>query len=321
MTIQEKVDRHNLKVQGIANLVKETAKTAKEGDYFSLRKASVSHTVPQPYNPKRHDKKINIKDLTEIIEIDPENNICTAESGVPFSKLVKATLKYNLVPICVSELKGITIGGAVAGCSVESMSYKYGGFYDSCLEFEVVTGKGEIIKCSLAENQDIFEMIHGSFGTLGILTLIKFKLIPAKPYIQVDYIKYNNFKEYMDAIRAHYEKQDIEMMDGLVHAPDNCLLCIGTFVDKAPYTNKYLYKIYYKSTMKRKKDYLKTSDYFFRYDSDAHWSTRNYGMENKIMRYIFGPFALGSTKIIKWAHRFPFKPKKAWFSKLKGTLT
>ena len=85
MTIQEKLDRHNLKVQGIANLVKETAKNAKEGEYFSLKKASVSHTVPQPYNPKRKDRKINIKDLTEIIEIDTKNNICIAESGVPFS--------------------------------------------------------------------------------------------------------------------------------------------------------------------------------------------------------------------------------------------
>ena len=28
------------------------------------------------------------------------------------------------------------------------------------------------------------------------------------------------------------------------------------------------------------------------------------------MRYLFGPFALGSTKVIKWANRWPFKPKK-----------
>jgi len=309
MTISEKIDQHNLKVQGIANLVKEFAKNAKEGDYFSLRKASVSHTVPQPYNPKRKDKKINIKDLTEVIEIDTKNNVCIAESGVSFSKLVKETLKYNLVPMTVSELMGITIGGAVAGCSVESMSYKYGGFYDSCLEFEIVTGEGEIIQCSNEEKEEIFEMIHGSFGTLGILTLIKFKLIPAKPFIRIDYIKYPNFKELMDAIRQHYEKRDIEMMDALVHSPDNCLLCVGTFVDEAPYLNKYLYQIYYKSTMKRKEDYLRTPDYFFRYDSDCHWSTRNFGLENKLLRYLLGPIALGSTKVIKWANRWPFKPK------------
>ena len=28
-------------------------------------------------------------------------------------------------------------------------------------------------------------MIHGSFGTLGILTKLTFRLVPAKPYVRV----------------------------------------------------------------------------------------------------------------------------------------
>jgi FAD/FMN-containing dehydrogenase len=310
MDISEKLSLHKLKVEKISSLVKDHASNVMEGDYFSLRKASVSHTVPQPYDPKHKQKKINIADLTEIIQIDPENQICIAESGVSFEKLVPATLKHGLVPMTVSELKGITIGGAVAGCSVESMSFKYGGFHDSCLEYEIITGVGEIITCIKDKNEETFEMIHGSFGTLGILTMIKFKLVPAKPFVKIDYVKYSSFDDLMEAIRNHYIKKDIEMMDALIHSPTNCLLCIGTFVDNPPYNNKYKYRIYYKSTIKRNEDYLRTEDYFFRYDADCHWSTRNYGMENKLLRLILGPFALGSTKVIKWANRFPFKPKK-----------
>ncbi len=114
-------------------------------------------------------------------------------------------MKYNLIPQCVSELKAITIGGAIAGCSVESMSYKYGGFFDSVLELELLTGTGDILNSSSNANSHLFNMMHGSFGTLGILTLIKFKLIPANPFVGMDYIHYPSFSELINAIQQHYE--------------------------------------------------------------------------------------------------------------------
>jgi hypothetical protein len=45
------------------------------------------------------------------------------------------------------------------------------------------------------------------------------------------------------------------------------VLCIGRFVDTAPYTHRYDWvRVYYKSTRTRREDYLRTADYFFRYD-------------------------------------------------------
>ena len=52
------------------------------------------------------------------------------------------------MPIVVPELKTITIGGAVAGCSIESMSFVHGGFHDTCLEYEVITATGEVLTCT-----------------------------------------------------------------------------------------------------------------------------------------------------------------------------
>ena len=44
-----------------------------------------------------------------------------AESGVTFVDLVRATLRRGLVPIIVPELKTITVGGAVSGCSIATV--------------------------------------------------------------------------------------------------------------------------------------------------------------------------------------------------------
>jgi hypothetical protein len=83
-------------------------------------------------------------------------------------------------------VKTITIGVAVAGCSLESMSYRYGGFHDTCLEYEVITAKGDVLTCT-PENEHalIFQMMHGSFGTVGILSRLVFRLVPAKPFVHL----------------------------------------------------------------------------------------------------------------------------------------
>lgn len=311
MDANEKRKTHDARVMAIAGMVRSFAASARDGEYFSLKKAAVSHMAPQPDNPRYTDRKIDVKALVEIIEIDPAKRVCIAESGVTFTRLVDATLSHGLVPMCVSELKEITIGGAVAGCSVESMSFKHGGFYDSCIEFEIVSGTGEVITCSRDSDREVFEGIHGSFGTLGILTLLTFKLIPARPFVRIDYVHFPSFEALLATIRQHYKTQDIEMMDALIHAPDKCILCIGTFVDSAPSTSKYFTTPYYKSTRVLEHDYMATADYFFRYDADCHWSIRDYpGLENKIVRKLFGRFLLGSSNILKLSEKLPFLVKK-----------
>ena len=121
---------HARRVARIARQLRDRKSTAP----LSRRKRVVSHMVPKVHDKKYSDDKIDLLDFDNIIEIDPERRICIAEPGVPFNELVDRTLPLGLVPIVVPELETITIGVAVAGCSIESMSYVYGGFHDTCLE-------------------------------------------------------------------------------------------------------------------------------------------------------------------------------------------
>ena len=254
---------HEQKVYRIAQQLKNRKSTKP----VSLKKKAVSHQVPKPGDKRYFDEKIDISDLHEIILIDKEKQICIAEPGVTFVDLIKETLKRGLVPTVVPELKTITIGGAVAGCSIESMSYNYGGFHDSCLEYEVITAKGEVLTCTPEDNKLLFQMMHGTFGTLGIISKLTFRLIPAKKYVKVTYEKYKTLEEYKTAIWKHYQQKDVDFMDGIIHSPSLYVLSVANFVDKAPYTHSYDWmRIYYLSTKNRKEDYLKTIDYFFRYD-------------------------------------------------------
>ncbi|MBI2070088.1 MAG: FAD-binding oxidoreductase [Elusimicrobia bacterium] len=288
---------HDQKINNIIRQLKERTNAAP----VSFKKKTVSHEVPKPDDRRHLDEKIDISSLDAVLHIDPVERTCIAESGVTFVDLVAATMKYGLVPIIVPELKTITIGGAVAGCSIESMSYKYGGFHDTCLEYEIITAQGNVLTCTPDnENSLLFQMIHGTFGTLGILTKLKFKLIPAKPYVKVTYEKYGDLASYQSAIWNHYVKQDVDFMDGIIHSPAEYVLSAANFTDHAPYTHSYDWvRVYYRSTSTRKEDYLKTPDYFFRYDKGV----TNVTPKSFAARLLLGKF-MGSNEILKIAKTF-----------------
>ena len=293
---------HEAKVKIIIEQVKKISASSQK---VTLLKSSVSHFVPNVNDLRATLPKINIRSLNEIIEIDLEEKTCMAEPGVTFYDLVNATMQYNLIPCNVPELKTITIGGAISGCSVESMSYKFGGFHDTCLEYEIITGNGELITCSPDKNSDIFHMIHGSYGTMGILSKIKFKLIEAKPFVKMEYKLFDNFNDYWTCLKDCCDNHTYDFVDGIIHDKDKLVACLGNMVESVPYISSYEWlNIFYKSTLQKREDCLTISDYFFRYDTECHWMTRTVPlMENKIVRFLIGKAVLGSTNMIKYSKK------------------
>src|SRR5688572_25930042 len=119
-------DNHRELVEKIAAQVRERVG---RGEPVHMHKGGVHHFVPLPGDKRFGGGAIDISSLNRVLEIDPVAQRCVAEPGVTFAELVEATLAHGLIPTVVPELEGITAGGAVAGCSVESMSWKYGGFH------------------------------------------------------------------------------------------------------------------------------------------------------------------------------------------------
>jgi FAD/FMN-containing dehydrogenase len=292
----ERDAQHAARVARVAELLRNRKSTAP----LSRRKRAVSHQVPKRHDRKHTDDKIDLYDLDQVIEIDPERRLCIAEPGVPFEELVAQTLPFGLAPIVVPELKSITVGGAVAGCSIESMSYAHGGFHDTCLEYEIITSRGEVMTCT-PENEHslIFQMMHGSFGTVGILSRLVFRLIPARRFVHLRHEHHRSIDSYLESIWRHYERRDVDFMDGIIHSLSHLVLCVGDFVDAAPYTNSYDWlKVYYESTARRDEDYLETPDYFFRYNRGVT-AVRP---RSFLARLLFGKF-LGSSEVLRLAEK------------------
>ena len=298
-------DKQRRHADKVATIARQLSSQPSGGGGAHIAKGGLPHFVPLPGDRRREGRKIDIKELREIIDIDTAERTCTAEPGVSFAELLGATLAVGLIPTVVPELEGITIGGAIAGCSVESMSYRYGGFHDSCLEYEIIKSDGEVLVCSPEDNAFYFEMIHGSCGTLAILTRVKFRLLPAKQYVRLDHRRYHDFASFEAALISHCQPGEHDFVDAIVHAPDELVMVVGSFVDEAPYTSDYRrVNIYHSSTRERREDYLTTFDYCFRYDTECHWMTNTVPpLRMKPVRFLVGKYFLGSTNLIKWSNR------------------
>lgn len=296
------MDEHARKVERVIHQLRELP----AGVQVSRRKRAVSHQVPKRNDARHREAKIDVSDLDAILEIDPVARTCTAEPGVTFVDLVRETMRYGLAPFIVPELATITIGGAVSGCSIESMSFREGGFHDTCLEYEVITAKGEILRTTRGEL--LFEMMHGSFGTLGVLSKIRFRLARVRPFVHVVFERYLTIEDYLAAILERSRDERVELLDGFVYSPISYVLCVGRFVANAPYTTRYdRANVFFQTAARTEEDYLRTEDYFFRYDNGV----TNVHPKSAIARALFGP-ALRSANLLRIAeklHRFlPERP-------------
>ncbi len=298
----------------VAQIAAQLADLSSRGTPAHVAKGGLHHVVPLPGDTRFGGAEVDASALTHILAIDPVAGVAVVEPGVSFETLVRATLPHGLIPTVVPELRGISIGGAVAGCSIESMSFRYGGFHDSCLSYEVVTGRGEVLEVSPDERSDLFHHLHGSYGTLGVLTAVTCRLVPAKPFVEVTYQHLHSFDRFEERLAEVCRVDDEtgtsvegwDLVDGIIHAPDHLVLCLGRFVERAhrPPSDYSGVDIYYRSTEHLASDLLRTEDYCFRYDTECHWLTRTVPpLEWRPVRRLFGRWFLGSTNLITWSNR------------------
>ena len=295
---------HDAKVEAVCEQLR-----ALRGERVHVAKGGVHHFVPLPGDTRFSGRAVDVSALNEILDIDAQQRLCVAEPGATFADVARATLAHGLLPKVVPELEGITLGGAVAGCSVESMSFRYGGFHDSCREYEVVTGTGE--RRVLGPGDELFHMIHGSYGTLAILTRITFELVAAKPFVALENRLHRSFADFDADMRAQLAG-DADFVDAIIHAPDELVLCVGRFTDTAPAPSDYRGDgIYYKSTRALARDWMTTFDYCFRYDTECHWLSRTFPpLEWPWVRRRAGRHLLGSENLITWSGRLDWLTRR-----------
>ena len=131
---------------------------------------------------------LSLQRMNNIVEIDAANLTATVQPGVVIATLNSAVAPYGLIyPPDPGTVATATMGGSVSECSGGLRGLKYGVTKHYIMGMEVVLASGERVRFGgkTVKNvtaYDFASLFVGSEGTLGIITEITCKLIPAPKY-------------------------------------------------------------------------------------------------------------------------------------------
>ncbi|MGZ3633057.1 MAG: FAD-binding oxidoreductase [Parachlamydiaceae bacterium] len=282
---------------------------------ISLHKTT-SNLFKIPFGQTHSTHRIDVRNFNQVLSIDPDLLEADVEGMLTYADLVNATLPYNLLPAIVPQLKTITVGGAVAGLGIESSSFRYGLVHESVIEMEILLSDGRTVICRADnEHQDLFYAFPNTYGTLGYALRLKIKLISTKKYIRLLHHRHSSPTSYFEALETHCKHNQlttspIAYIDGTIFSSNELYITTGEFVNEAPYTSDYTYmNIYYRSMQNRQEDFLSTANYIWRWDTDWFWCSNTFGLQNRLLRFLFGKWMLNSatyTKIMRFFQRHPY---------------
>ena len=165
---------------------------------------------------------IDMSKMNKILDYDLENFVVKTEAGVLLNDLAEDALKQGLLYPPDPGEKFATLGGNVSTNAGGMRAVKYGCTRDYVRAMTVVLPTGEIVKLGATVSKSstgysLLNLMVGSEGTLGIITELTLKLIPAPKEAISLIVPFENLDDCIGAVpkifMAHLNPQALEFME------------------------------------------------------------------------------------------------------------
>ena len=130
------------------------------------------------------------------------------DAGVLWQDLVFAAFQVRLGPPVLAYL-GLSVGGTLSMGGVGATNTE-GLQADRVRALEVVTGAGEVVRCSMSEHRDLFEAVLGGVGQCGIITKATVDLVPVKSMVRTYTLPYNDTASFVRDLRTLLGRGELE---------------------------------------------------------------------------------------------------------------
>lgn len=155
-------------------------------------------------------------DMTFLKTISIENDTARVGAGVLWRDFVHRGESQGVQPVSsVPGYLGLTIAGTVSVGGFTPRSYLKGNIADNVRSMKVVTGKGDLVECSRNKNEQLFRVMQGGLGQVGIIVELEIEITPAPKMIRAYTLAYPNFDLFYQDLNTLADRGEVDGIFGL----------------------------------------------------------------------------------------------------------
>jgi cytokinin dehydrogenase len=138
--------------------------------------------------------------LNQVVRVTKD--AVTVQAGIKWRGLVDHLAPQRLSPPVLTNNLDVTVGGTLSMAGLGVASWRHGTQADNCMELEVVTGTGEIVRCSVIENRELFDAVRCGAGQFGIITEAVLKVRRHAPHFRSFYLLYDDLAALLGDLKT-----------------------------------------------------------------------------------------------------------------------
>lgn len=112
---------------------------------------------------------LDMTSLNRVVALDAAGERIEVEAGIVWGRLVDAAFAARLLPVALTYALDTTVGGTLSVGGVGAMAWSRGPQVDNVLYLDVVTSSGELVRCSLERERELFDAVRAGLGQCGII--------------------------------------------------------------------------------------------------------------------------------------------------------
>jgi cytokinin dehydrogenase len=133
---------------------------------------------------------IDSSTLNAIEQLGPD--VAVVQAGLRWKDLLASSVPVGLHPPVLTGFVGLSIGGTLSMGGVGAASFRNGTQVENVLELDVVTGEGDLVRCSRDENALLYNAVLGGVGQYGIIVRATIPMVPVLPQARNYIIAYGD---------------------------------------------------------------------------------------------------------------------------------
>lgn len=122
--------------------------------------------------------RLELDDLSDLISVDRAARLVTAQAGMRLHTLNEVLAQHGLALPNLGDIDVQTIAGAIS-TGTHGTGARYGCLSTFVEALTLVTGTGEVVRCSATENPQVFAAARVGLGALGVLAEVTLRCVDA----------------------------------------------------------------------------------------------------------------------------------------------